>query len=92
MSDLDKLSKKKLVEVACNYIPIPSGGSLVMEYRVDGGSWTNIFTETTAGEVKTSTTKPTTGQFTDGYNYEFRIESTGFVQVVGFTYSYQNLP
>jgi hypothetical protein len=94
MPEVDKLGRKSLMSVTCTYLPLPASGQVVASYRVDSdrGAWKEIFTETTNGKVRTRKTRATLANFTDGYNYEFRIESIGFAQITGFSYEYKNLP
>lgn len=84
----DYFKKKKLMSVTAHYIPLPSSGQVVLKYRVDGGSWTTIATETTDGAIVTERIKANNTEFTDGRQYEFRFESTGFAEILGFTYKY----
>jgi hypothetical protein len=87
---LDPIKQKQLVAFAVHYLPLPSSGQVVAKYRVDGGAWTTIFTETTDGAVVTEMTVDASGsQFTSGRNYEFRLESTGFAQILGYSYKYE---
>lgn len=90
MDAIDKVYKKGLVTFAAHYLPLPATGQVVAQYRVDGGVWTTIFTETTDGAVVTENTVDANGAFfLDGRNYEFRLVSTGFAQILGFTYKYE---
>ena len=90
---LDVGLQKQLASVALHYVPLPSTGQVVLKYRVDGGSWITIFTETTTGAVVTERTMDASStQFTQGRNYEFRIESTGGARVLGLTYKYEDIP
>ena len=95
MTELDKMSKKQLVSVTAHYVKLPSAGQVVMKYKVDGGSYTTIFTEIgtdTVNPVFTETTIDASGtQFTSGREYEFRLESTGGAEITGFSYKYSTL-
>lgn len=85
---------KSLSAVALSYEPLPSGGSVTLKYRVDsnGGAWTTIFTETTAGTVTTERVRIADGTaFTSGREYEFRIESTGGAEVTELKYRVEEL-
>lgn len=103
MDELDGARNKKLVAIFVNYLPLPAAGSVTFKYRVNvtadaagttlGNGWTTVFTETTDGEVSTEMTRDATGTaFTDGTNYEFRIESTGGAIITSWGYKYQTLP
>lgn len=92
LTRLHPILNKQLQCVAVHYLPIISGGQVVIKYRVDStGSWTTIFTETTAGAVVTERINVAGVNFTSGRNYEFRLESTGGAQIVGFSYKYELL-
>lgn len=82
---IDRTKNKQVMVTAVSFDPIPSGGQIICKYKVDGGSWTTIFTETTQGRVvKEKTVKSVLGR-----EFQFRIESTGGVVVTGIKYSYQ---
>lgn len=95
MEDVDKIKKKKLTSVAVHTLPLTTLGQIILKYKVDGGDWTTVFTKTSTSPdtnlVAYESNKPSSGQFTDGRNYEFRIESTGGAQVTGLTYKYEIL-
>jgi hypothetical protein len=97
MSSVDYVQQKQLCSVSCHYMPLPAVGSTVtnfitFQYRVDGGDWTAIFTEATEGVTATERIKDASGdEFTAGRNYEFRIESKGGAEILGFTYKYEIL-
>jgi hypothetical protein len=63
-----------------------------LQYRVDGGAWATIFTETTAGVTATTRKRASAAQFATGRNIEFRVASTGFAQPVGYYYKYAVMP
>lgn len=88
---LDKIQQKQLLTFACHYLPLPTTGQVVAKYRVDGSAWATIFTETTDGSVVTEMTFDATGGRLGlvGRNFEFRLESTGFAQIVGYSYKYE---
>lgn len=90
MPPKDRITQKKLIYVGATYEALPSGGQVVVKYRVEGGSWNTIFTETTVGQVRTDPMpRASAAQFTDGIEYEFRIESTGGAEVTSLFYQYQ---
>ena len=95
MAELDKEKKKQLMGVYCTYLPLPADATVVMEYRVDSsanGSWTTIFTETSDGVTFTERTKTdSSGEFTSGRKYEFRITSTDGAIITGWGYKYEVL-
>lgn len=83
---VDKSKKKQIVGIAVSYEPILSGGQVICKYKVDGRSWTTIFTETTTGVVATEK------NFSSviGRDFEFRVESTGGVVINEIKYDYKN--
>lgn len=88
----DRTANKQLQIVALSYDPIPTGGQAILKYKVDGGAWTTIFTETTVGRVVTEDAfDATSTAFTSGREYQFRIESTGGVQPTALKYKYEIL-
>lgn len=91
MPEDDKGELKKLVSVKVIYEPIIAGMQCVLKYRVDGGSFTTVFTETTTGTKSTKRKSASGVSFTDGEDYEFQIESKGVV-VIGLYYTYQVIP
>jgi hypothetical protein len=89
MNEADYFRSKKLGGVACYYTPLLAGGSVTVKYRVDSsGDWTTVFTDSTDGSTGFETNVPSSDQFTDGRFYEFRIESTGNAEILGFAYKY----
>ena len=88
---LDRSKDKQLMAVSLSYLPLPTNGQVVLKYRVDGGSWTIIFTETADGATITERVKADGEEFTSGREYEFHIESTGGAVVTELAYNYQNL-
>lgn len=84
--------KKSLVAIAVGMQPLTSGQQIVLKYKIDGGSWTTIFTETTVGQVVTERVSDATGtSFTSGREYEFRIESTGGAVITEVRYKVETL-
>ncbi len=78
----DRARLKRLEAVSLSYIPLPPGASATLKYRVDGGDWISVFTETTVGATATEMTVAADGTaFTDGRNFEFRIESSGGAEI-----------
>ncbi len=89
VSDTFKL--KQLTAVALFYESL--SGSVTLYYKVDGGSWINIFTDTTSGAVVTERIKTDSGtEFTKGREYEFKIETTGGTNITKLFYSYNPFP
>lgn len=98
MPEAEKHLNKKLISVQVNTLPLITGQQVVVKYRVDSQSsadWKTIFTKTSTSPntslVYYNSPKPATGQFRDGVNYEFRIESTGGAVVTSFNYTYNSL-
>lgn len=97
MEGIDYYRNKQLVSVTGHFRPLTSSGQVVMKYRVDSdGDWTTIFTKTsTSPDADTTSIEAlrdaSGGSFTSGRQYEFRLESTGGAEIVGFTYKYDIL-
>lgn len=88
----DRIQKKQLMSVGAMYEALPAAGQVVVKYRVDGGSWNTIFTETTDNAVSTEPYTNASGtQFTSGKEYEFRIESLGGSEITALIYKYNVL-
>lgn len=92
MSEGDNLEQKALKKFGVTLSPMSSGQQVVAKYRVDGGSWKTIFTKTfttpTASTTDYTSNRDATGQFDQGVQYEFRIESTGGAILVAYSYDY----
>jgi hypothetical protein len=92
MDPMDKSKEKQLTAVSVSYEALPTDASMTLEYRVDGGSWTTIFTETTNSAVNTERIMDASGaEFTKGRDYEFRLGSTGGGEIVELAYAYESL-
>jgi hypothetical protein len=92
--DFDLL--KELGAVAAYVVPLTSTGQVVMQYRVDGGAWTDIFTKTSTSPDSTLTmceavVDASGTAFKEGTYYEFRLTSTGGAQIAGYAYRYKPL-
>lgn len=87
----DRSKLKQLMVVALYYEPLPSAGQAVLYYRVDGGAWVTIFTETTDSAVATEMANIGTSEFTSGREYEFKIESTGNAVITKLAWKYELL-
>ncbi len=90
-----KIQTKQLIAIGAMYDSFQSGGQVIVQYKVDGGAWTTVFTETTANAVFTEPVTSLAGgttQFTDGKEYSFKVESTGGVEVTGLMYKYGIIP
>ena len=85
-----KSKQKKFEAVSLSYAPLPADGQVVLKYKIDGGSYTTIFTETTDSALKTIRTINDSGGavISDGREVEFRIESTGGVEITELAYDY----
>jgi len=84
--------EKMLMGVYVAYEPLPANGQVVLKYRVDGGSWVTVFTETTDGVLVTESNSAADGDtFEQGYEFEYRIESTGGAEITEFGANYELL-
>ena len=97
MGEQDRTRKKQLTTVSLAYEKLPADSSVKLEYRVDSGSFTEIFTETTTNAMATEQQVDINGdQFTSGREYEFRISSgktggTGQGEITELKYQYEIL-
>lgn len=89
IDDADKFLKKKIFGLSVNTLPLPSGAQVVLKYRVDStgadADWTTLRTYTTTGGSQFDIGA---GVLTDGFNHEYRLESTGGAVILGFTGRY----
>lgn len=92
MPEADRVLKKQLYTVAVSCDPLPSGGQLVLKYKVDGGSYVTVDTFTTTGAVVFERTRAVTAHFSNGREFEFVIEATGGATPTGIYYKYDALP
>jgi len=77
---------KTLKSLKVSFRKLISGETLVAKYRVNGASsWTTIGTFNTVDKLsKTFLNIESTGlSFTSGHEYEFRLESTGGLEITG---------
>ena len=84
----DVNTDKTLQNVKVSFAKQLTGESLTLKYRVDGAtSWTTIGTYDTDGAIShTFLNIEATGlAFASGREYEFRLESTGGLEITGFT-------
>lgn len=89
----DKIKLKQLKSISIGYKTLSAvSGQVVVKYKVDGGSYTTICTNTTTGlnvfEFNTASGVP----FTKGREYEFRLESTLGAEIINFEYDYDIIP
>src|SRR3990167_4344630 len=82
MSSADKIKNKTLISAGLMYEQISGGVDCVLKYKVNGGSFITLFTETDTAS------RFTKFQISDeGYDIEFRSEERGFV-ITGLFYEY----
>ena len=84
-------SYKQLKSVMVRYASLPSAGQVVLKYKVDGGSYTTVVTETTDNAVYTEMVSAGSTAFTAGREYEFRLESTGGAEILELNPTYEIL-
>lgn len=88
----DMFRKKKLYSITCHYEAQPTAGQVVVKYRTDrNSSYTTVFTDTTNSGTSFEMVNAAGTSFTDGREFEFRIESTGGTVITGLTYKYDTL-
>ena len=101
MPEADRPLKKQLMAVAATYDPLPANAGVIFQYKVDGGSWIDIFNDTTDGstvrEMTSANTDATSNgstysEFTPGRDYQFRVKpGGGAVKITGIIYKYRTL-
>lgn len=91
MPDVDKIKKKQLQSVIVTYEKLPTAGQCVLKYRVDGGSFVTVFTETTNNAQFTEMPNANGTGFTAGRDYEFQLESSGGAIPTAIGYKYITL-
>ena len=94
MPSTDRSEEKKLYAVGVTTTKLSGSQQVVVKYRVDGGSWITILTKTTSSPDADlvgyqSGIIAAGDQFTDGREYEFRLESTGGAEITGLFYRYK---
>lgn len=88
----DRKKKKVLKNVTVSMAPLPAGASVTVKYSVDGASYVNIISESLDGKITTSTTRDVNNKpLLDGYEYQFKVESTGGAEITGLDYEYEVL-
>lgn len=86
----DRVKQKKLNLVSVSTSPLPSGASVTVKYSVDGSAYETLFTESTDGRISTHTTKDSSNlPLLDGYEYQFKVESTGGAEITELRYQYE---
>lgn len=89
---VDRTRLKQLKTISVSFAPLPTAGQVILKYKVDGGSFTTVFTETTDSQVTTEIGIDASGtEFTSGREYQFRIESTGGGEITELKYKYELL-
>ncbi len=92
MDEADKLAIKKLYNVRVNCQPLLSGAQIVLKYRTDSNGadsdWITAYTYATTGGISFDAPLAGTSAYTDGRNFEFRLESTGGAVILPYGYSY----
>lgn len=86
----DRAKFKKLKKIFVSYAPLSANAQVVVKYRVDSDTdYTTILTETTDNRLRSfATTESTSKPFKEGYEYQFKIESTGGAEITEIRYEY----
>lgn len=88
----DRTKNKQVKVVAVSTTPLTSGQQVVVKYKVDGGAYVTVLTQSTVGAVTTEQSAAgVTGGVTSGREYQFRVESTGGAEITELKYSYEIL-
>ncbi len=90
MDIADRAKLKGLNMVSLSTAPLIAGASVTVKYSVDGAAYTTLFTESTDGRITTPSSNENGGSpFLDGYEYQFKIESTGGAEPTELRYKYE---
>jgi hypothetical protein len=84
----DTFNDKTLLSLKVSFRKLASGETLTAKYRVDGASaWTTIGTFNTVDTISKTflTIESTNAAFASGREYEFRLESTGGLEITGLS-------
>lgn len=88
----DRTKKKQLKAISVATAPMPSSGTVTVKYSVDGSAYTTLFTDSTDSKIKSFSTSESTGTPVNaGYEYQFKIETTGGAEVTELKYTYEVL-
>lgn len=90
----DASQTKKLIGVTVNTAALPSGASVLLQYRIDSNintdytTWTDIFTNTVANSLSHSAVNIESGggNLPEFNEIQFRIRSLGGAIITGFNY------
>lgn len=89
----DRVAKKKLTSFSAHFEPLPASSSVVLKYRVDSkgadSDWVTVATASTAGDDFIEMVDAAGTAFTDGRNFEFRLESVGGAVITAYSYKYE---
>ncbi len=86
LDDRTKLKKLKFVSVA----KASTTGQLVASVSIDGGAYTTVATLAASDKLVKKETKTATGiALPDGYEFQFKVESTGGAEQTEVKYSYE---
>lgn len=83
----DAFSDKTLQKLKVAFRKLAAGEAVTAKYRVDGAtSWTTIGTASTDDDLSRTflNIESTGAEFASGKEYEFRLESTGGAEILGF--------
>lgn len=93
MGEVDFFPKKKLKRVMVAYNVKSANGTVELGYYADdAGTLKNIAskTQTSTGQYLLKETKRENGEsFQDAYEYQFRIVSTGNIEIKSLIYEYE---
>jgi len=90
MDIADRAKLKGLTMVSLSNAPLIAGASVTVKYSVDGAAYVTLFTESTDGKITTTSSNENgSSPFLDGYEYQFKIESTGGAEPTELRYKYE---
>ena len=83
----DRSKKKQLRAISVS--KASTTGQLVVSYKVDGGAYITIGTLSASGNLVLKETRAVAGQFKEGYEYQFKVESTSGAEFTELKYVYE---
>jgi len=87
----DKTKHKQLKAIAVK--TLGAGGEITVSYKVDSGTWVEVYSgAVNAVSIKEATNESTGTPFLDGYEYQFRVATTDGVEIAEIKYKYDILP
>lgn len=88
----DRTADKTLNAVQIMCPTLPSGGSIILSVSTDGGTYQDCSPYTITGGLGDTFTQSTSGPFSGGLEFQFKVVSTGGAEITGIIYRYTTNP